>query len=492
MPDINYKALDSYIADLDNSAGEKRIASLILIYGEELLYKAALETVLDTLLPQSDRHLNYDPMDGTSENIPIAVERVNTFSLLSGTKVVALLNSNVFHSKQNESLLLAKAEEAYGNKALKKAAGYFLSILALLNLALEDIDKENRQKLLKLEKDEGLDDAWIDAVIDYAVDNQLSIPTSQDTPQVLGAAIEKGFPKNNYLIITTELVDKRQRLFKTIRENGMIIDCSVAKGERRVDKTAQEEVLVDRMKEVLKSSGKTMGRDAFSALSEMTGFDLRTFSNNLEKLVNYVGENREIRAEDVESALERTKRDPIYELTNAITDRNIERSLFFLSTLLSETVHPLQALAAMINSLRKLLIVKSFIESPSGQSWNAGCQYNQFRSKVMPAIQAHDKQLTDQLEEWEKMISEPVVSEESKKPRKRKKKKIKTDLLIAANPNNPYPVFQTFKKSERFTTQDLIRTLGYLADADKRLKSTGQNPKLVIEETMIKICLPHP
>ena len=489
MPDINYKALGSYISDLENNAEGKRIASLILIYGEELLYKTALETVLDALLPQSGRHLNYDPIDGTSENIPIAVERVNTFSLLSGTKVVALLNSNVFHSKQNESLLLEKAEEAYESKAFKKAAGYFLSLLGLLNLTLDDIGKKDRQKLLKLSKDEGLDDTWIDAVIDYCVDNQLSIPKNQDTAQILGTTIEKGFPKNNYLIITTELVDKRQRLFKIIRKNGMVVDCSVPKGERRVDKTAQEEVLVERMKEILKANDKTMGRDAFSALSEMTGFDLRTFSNNLEKLVDFVGDNKSIRVEDVESALERTKKDPIYELTNAITDRSIERCLFFLNTLLSETIHPLQALSAMVNSMRKLLIVKSFAESPSGRSWRANCQYNEFRSGVMPDIQAHDTQLIDQLEKWEAAMSEPVESRESKKPRTRKKKKIKTDLLIAPNPNNPYPVFLTFKKSERWTRQDLIGTIGYLADADRRLKSTRQNPKLVLEETIVKICL---
>ena len=445
MPDINYKALGSYISDLENNAEGKRIASLILIYGEELLYKTALETVLDALLPQSGRHLNYDPIDGTSENIPIAVERVNTFSLLSGTKVVALLNSNVFHSKQNESLLLEKAEEAYESKAFKKAAGYFLSLLGLLNLTLDDIGKKDRQKLLKLSKDEGLDDTWIDAVIDYCVDNQLSIPKNQDTAQILGTAIEKGFPKNNYLIITTELVDKRQRLFKIIRKNGMVVDCSVPKGERRVDKTAQE--------------------------------------------VEFVGDNKSIRVEDVESALERTKKDPIYELTNAITDRSIERCLFFLNTLLSETIHPLQALSAMINSMRKLLIVKSFAESPSGRSWRANCQYNEFRSGVMPDIQAHDTQLIDQLEKWEAAMSEPVESRGSKKPRTRKKKKIKTDLLIAPNPNNPYPVFLTFKKSERWTRQDLIGTIGYLADADRRLKSTRQNPKLVLEETIVKICL---
>ena len=38
---------------------------------------------------------------------------------------------------------------------------------------------------------------------------------------------------------------------------------------------------------------------------------------------------------DVESVLKRTKKDPIYDLTNAIADRQIEKALFLLNSLLA-------------------------------------------------------------------------------------------------------------------------------------------------------------
>ena len=44
----------------------------------------------------------------------------------------------------------------------------------------------------------------------------------------------------------------------------------------------------------------------------MTGFDLRTFINNLEKLIAYTGERKNITKDDVKSVLERTRIDPIY------------------------------------------------------------------------------------------------------------------------------------------------------------------------------------
>lgn len=76
-----------------------------------------------------------------------------------------------------------------------------------------------------------------------------------------------------------------------------------------------------------------------------------------------------------------------------------------------------------------------------------------------------------------------------KRKENRKKSKLNsTDLLIAKNPNNPYPVFQLFSKSERFTKEELLDSIEYMSKADLRLKSTGQNPKLVLEDVIFHIC----
>ena len=69
---------------------------------------------------------------------------------------------------------------------------------------------------------------------------------------------------------------------------------------------------------------------------EMTGFDLRTFSSNLDKLISYVGDRTEISIDDVETVLQRTKKDPLYELTNAVSERNAPQAIFFLDSLLSD------------------------------------------------------------------------------------------------------------------------------------------------------------
>ncbi len=106
----------------------------------------------------------------------------------------------------------------------------------------------------------------------------------------------------------------------------------------------------------------------------------------------------------------------------------------------------------------------------------------------MPAIQEHDSALLKQLEDWENIISKDETSDKKKKGKSKKSKLNNTDLLIAKNPNNPYPVFLLFSKSERFTKEELLDSIEYMSKADLRLKSTGQNPKLVLEDVIFHIC----
>ena len=118
MPEIHYKA---FLASLKENK-DKGAAPVYLIYGEELLYRTALEALVDFLIPESSRSLNYDPIKDTDANIFEAIERINTFSLLSGTKLIALCDSLIFATKQDETKLLEKSKAASDENDLPKAA----------------------------------------------------------------------------------------------------------------------------------------------------------------------------------------------------------------------------------------------------------------------------------------------------------------------------------------------------------------------------------
>jgi DNA polymerase-3 subunit delta len=457
-----------------------------------LLVKTAFDDLLEIMLPGAARNANYDPVEGAVENIYEVVERVNTYSLLGGARVVAMRESQIFYAQQDKSRLLEKAKRAYDDDDLLKAAKYFLGLLGNLNLSFDDVDKSSRQKALNLDPELSRSDEWLDDIIGYCLEKNLRIPEPADETAALQRAIEKGFPKNNHLLITTDIVDKRRSLYKTIKDRGVVIDCAVPKGDRRADKMAQEDVLLQKMTEILKPNNKQMDQSAYMALMDMTGFDLRTFCGSLEKLIDYVGERNTISVTDVESVLKRTKKDPIYDLTNAIAERHIEKALLRLNSLLQSEFHPLQILAAITNQVRKLLLAKDFTKSTRAKGWSADISFNVFQQNIIPSVVAYDQSLLKLLEEWENSnLNSAEGDTVSKKVKKKKKGKIDTDLLLARNPKNAYPVFQLLKKSERYSMAELTAAIGDLNEIDMRLKTTGQNPKLALERLIFRICSPR-
>ena len=481
MTEVPFKDLQKKL----KSTKIENFPQVFLIHGEEYLYKGVLDKFIDLLLPESSKTLNFDPLDGNNENIPKAIERVNTYSLISGTKIVALRDANIFYSKEDKWSLFQKAKIEVENNEMKKASAYFIKFLSNLGLNFPDIYGESRSERLGIDPNEDL--RWMDQVLEYCQSKNMSVTKElQDWVDILIQAIEKGFPKGHYLAITTDMAGKTHRLYKAIKEYGWIIDCTVPKGEKRADKIQQELVLNERMRGILSKRGKTIENEAYHSMLEMIGFDIRTFVNELEKLVNYVGDRETITFTDVKELLKRTRQDPIFEFTNAITDRNMESSLFLLESILSAGMHPLQLLTAMVNQIRKLINAKGFAEHPVGVVWREGATFNYFQKNIVPAVTEYDHLLRDRLVDWEAGLAE----QKTKGKKKSAKTKIgdSSDLLMMKNPKNPYPTYQLLKKSDKFSMAELKAALNAIKDADLLMKSTAQNPRRVLEDVVFKIC----
>ena len=496
MSEIKYKTLDTYLKDFQKGSATKaqnnhvEPAPVYLIYGEEYLYKIAYEKLLDALIPEASRAFNLETIEGPNENVAEVIERVNTFSLLAGPKVVIVRDSSTFDSKLDKDRFLDKIRQAYQNNDLNKASKYFLRFMGLLNLSFSDVSNENRYKTLKIDPEKTRDERWLDDIIGFCQENNLRIPAGEDSEALLQNAIERGFPPQNYLVITTGAIDKRRSLYKSIKNHGLIIDCSVPKGDRKADKMVQKGVLDAKLSDALSKSRKTMDKDGYQVLYELTGFDLRTFSNNLEKLIAYVGDRPNITRQDVEFVIKRTKKDPIYAFTNAITEKNIEEALFYLESLMSEGLKPIrpeQIIVAIANQMRKLRVIKCFVASPTGKRWHAGCSFMDFKRNVLPNMQAYDRTLQNQLTAWEQKPAMDTENESASKTDS-KKSEAATDLLVATTARNPYPVYQLLKKSEKFTEDQLLNAFESLNRADLRLKTTGENKKLILEEAIFNIC----
>jgi DNA polymerase-3 subunit delta len=482
MTEITHDQIASHLQGLDPAAGRVPPA-VYLVYGEDRIVQGALDQILDRLLPGARASLNYEPVDGASADIGDVLARMNTFSLMPGTKVVVLKAARIFHTKDDAARLLAQARSAHAEDDLPRAARSLLSALSQLGMTIEESRRPDRAASLPAGGDFGEEDGWVEAVLGYCAENGLSVPPAADSAGMLQRGIEKGFPAGNHLIVTTDGVDRRRAVYSALNEAGLIVNCSVPTGEGKADREAQAAVLSAHAKAALSSQRKSMDRAAFAAICEMTGFNLGMFANNLQSLIDYVGERRAITAEDVASVLTRTKKDPIFEFTNALAERNREQALFFLGTLLGGEIHPLQALASMANQVRKLLAVKEFTAGAAGAAWQRGCSFPVFQKTVMPAVVQYDREFLARLDAWEEAAAQPPAE-----GKKKKKTRVASDLVLARNPANAYPVYILFKKADGFRREELLAAIPRLSAADVQLKSSTLNPRLILERVVWQVC----
>lgn len=487
MPEIAIKALKAHLTSASSTGSG--FAPVYLLHGDEYLYKKALDELLNRLLPPEERSMRCTTLDGSDANLQQAINELNTYSLLPGRKIVVISETRVFYSQKNKGALLEKARTAGEGGRLKAAATPFLAFLKLMGWQLEDITTAG-PAADELQAQWGADRAEsLSKLVDYCRTKGLGPDTGAGGADLLAAALEKGFPKDHHLILTTDLIDKRRKLYKNLKADGVVVDCGVPKGARYADKQAQEQLLREHAQSILKPTGKTLAPKVFEHICEITGFDLRTFTQNLEKLSAYVGERPQISLADARKVLARTRTDPIFELTNALFLRDTDGALFYLRSMLKQEIQPLQILAAIINQLRKVLLAKDFITSPQGRTWVPGMPFARFKSAVMPVLQAYDKSLIALLGEWAADLK-PAAPLGAKGKRKLKTKALQTDLVLAKSPQSPYPVYQLLLKADKFSLTELFAALSKAQEVDRHLKGGRLSPALVLEDLLLSICRP--
>jgi DNA polymerase III subunit delta len=479
MPEI----LHSQLTDFLKKPAAAGITPVCLIHGEQVLVEQCLQALIVHLLAGASGEIHCETLDGLAENIPDALERVNTYAMVAGPRVVVFKDAKLFDTGGGgHQRFVDQIQEACEAADMARAAKIFAQLCGRLGLEAAGLGRSGvwpteLQPLCDAVGEDGLS-----RLIEHCGTCEGADTAAVDYLQILTQAIEKGFPSGHHLVIAANTkVPKNRRFYKIVQSIGLIVDCHVPLGERKADKGAQDLVLKGILDAALKKTGKRMHSGLFGKLQQLTGFDPLTFRGNIEKLIDFCGKRDEITAADVDAVLRRTKSDPLYELTNAVAERNTSAALFFADTLLNADWHPLQIVAALANQVRKLLVAGDFAASDLGRAWNPGMAYPHFQQSVLPAIQAFDARIATLQES--RRVSGPPDSTEKKGAGKGA-----AEFALVSNPANAYPVFQTMIKSRNFTCEELIQILERLSETDIRLKSTGQNAALVIRTTVISIC----
>ncbi len=297
--------------------------------------------------------------------------------------------------------------------------------------------------------------------------------------------IEKGIPENHFLVLTAASVDKRKKIFKTIKANALIIDCFIPTGSRKAELDEQNAVLRAIAGDISSKAGKKIDHSAFMLLVDLTGFDPELFAKNLEKLIVYAGDNPNITTGDVKRVITRDKTDPIFNLSNALLEKRADRAIFYFNSLLDKGIHILALLKSLENQIRKMVMVKACAmelgNCRDSRKKNMGFKnshFNNFKQNVLPKIIEYDKKSKKSVQELDLSFD----AESSKK------KTGKNDLILVPNPRSPYPVFQLFQKSDNFSLEELTLALIDLSDLDYQMKSSSMDAETALENFLITLC----
>lgn len=221
------------------------------------------------------------------------------------------------------------------------------------------------------------------------------------------------------VVITGEKADVRRKFFKLIKQAG---------GLHKFTRPYQNKIpewVAERAREM----GLTIRREAAQLLGEVVGNDLLALHQTLDQLAVYLGGAGEITQAVVEELVARVKVNTIFELCDAIGERNRGEVLKLLGNILENRIAPLQILSMIVRHYRQLWRVKEMSQRRLTQQ------------EIATAVGVH-----------------------------------------------PFFVKSIVAQQRRFSEEELTSAFTHLLITDYKLKSSPLKASVLMEELMFKLC----
>lgn len=147
----------------------------------------------------------------------------------------------------------------------------------------------------------------------------------------------ENMPQYTCLIFVETDLDKRLKLVNAIKKYGLIV-------ELEFQKPAD---LVKWVIKVFSSYKKSIEQMPASYLVENSEYSMTELLNEIEKIVNFVGDKNQITINDIEQVCQKTIKSRIFDLTDAVSEGNISKALILLNDM-AALKEPMQKVLFMI------------------------------------------------------------------------------------------------------------------------------------------------
>ncbi|MGO9572373.1 MAG: DNA polymerase III subunit delta [Desulfomonilaceae bacterium] len=446
--------------NLSSSEGAKALGGIYLFYGDEFLVKEQVNKLVGEFLDPKHRATNLIIFDGVNLDAAGISSHVRTPSLFGGPRVIVIEQTTLFMGRTDERKLAAKAIESW--KAGEEKAA-FRAMAQLLNLTgLKSSDVQH-------------DPEWVNQIL-----GDSARPDERATLALLGEAFLEGgrpagatggdegliedlvattLPEETVLVFTAAAVDKRKKIFKTVEQEGHVVECSVK--QEKYGAGLEKSFFEERVRDVLSRAGKEISPEAVEKMYSRSGKEIRQLESELGKLVGYVGERRKITGLDVEALFSDFHEAAFFELNNVLRTADIKRCLPALHENLKLVSHPLQTLASITTEFRRLMVAREMLFTVFRSSWKRGMTYQSF-VPVLKSVREENPGMTQ---------------------------KGKFNLLAMKD----YPLYLYLRDAQRFPMEKLTRIVEAVLEADVLMKSSklgAQAPRAILENLVLTICTP--
>ncbi|KNZ68835.1 DNA polymerase III subunit delta [Thermincola ferriacetica] len=221
------------------------------------------------------------------------------------------------------------------------------------------------------------------------------------------------------LIFTSDSVDRKKKLFKAVQETGMAVEFTPLKDTE----------LNDWVENRINGMGKNIETEAVDELVAAVGSNLRMLDAELRKLFNYTGERKVINREDVLQLVSKTTNLSIFELVDAVGERNSQKAIQLMREMIIYGEPPVRLLFMVAKHFRTLLQAKTLY-------------------------------LTGYAE-----------------------KQVATQLQI-----HPYVARKCVRQSKNFSREELEQALEKILETDISIKTSYREPVLALELLFVNLC----
>lgn len=225
-----------------------------------------------------------------------------------------------------------------------------------LSSILEKIDYIDENKIIYDMNDNNLSDILDEAsMISLFANTKVIIGNNFDISKINDDDVDyltrylNNINKSVYIILITLKIDARLKNYKIFKDNFNIVDTS---------KNDNSNEIYDYVFNRIKDNKYKIDKYDIEYFIQKVGNDINNINLELNKLFIYKEDNKEINREDIDLLIIDNIDNVIYEFTNAVIEKDIEKISYMYNNFKKENVSMDYLISSLANTFRQALIIK--------------------------------------------------------------------------------------------------------------------------------------